>query len=85
MVCCARMLLNIRDVMSLSDPSLSSQRDIPHLDPVSNEFVDTEGRIALSGPKSSAGSTGNVKNRHLDSFREDLGMESWELQLVSGT
>lgn len=71
--------------MSLSDPSLSPRRDIPHLDPVSNEFVDTEGRIAFSGSGSSANSAGNVKNRHLDSFREDLGMESWELRLVSGT
>jgi len=76
------MLLNIRDVMSLSDQFQPFRRNIPDLDPVSNEFIDTEGRMEFSG--SSADSAGNVKNRQLDSLGEGLEVENWELHLVSG-
>ena len=77
------MLLNIRDVMSLSDPSQPFRRNIPDLDPVSNEFTDTEGRMEFSD-SSADGAAGNVKNRQLDSLGEGLEVENWELHMVSG-
>jgi hypothetical protein len=77
-VCCARILLNIRDVMSppnYSDTVVTAWS--------SSSRNDQERRIGASSTNADGGSRSRSRHKQIDDFGAGLGVESWEMHRVS--
>jgi hypothetical protein len=78
-VCCARILLNIRDVMS--PPNCSETAIMPWSGSTRNNQERQFG--AASTNADGGGSRSRPRHKQLDSFGAGLGFESWEMHRVS--